>query len=94
LPLVGQDLVDGPVQVANGRLRMTLKLADSGTAVDRIVVLRYHWVPNLRVTGAEGVRVEPESLPDNRFPPLVKLLLKPSAKGLITLELDTWGRGE
>jgi hypothetical protein len=94
LPLVGQDLVDGPVQVANGRLRMTLKPVDSGTAVDRIVVLRYHWVPNLRVTGAEGVRVEPESLPDNRFPPLVKLLLKPSAKGLITLELDTWGRGE
>ncbi|MFM7131266.1 MAG: hypothetical protein ACKO0V_18105, partial [bacterium] len=93
-PLNGQEFVEDGASVADGKFRLKIKPAESGIAVDRILVLRYHWVPNLRVTGAEGVQVVPEILPDYRFPPLIKLQLKPSAKGEISLELDTWGRGE
>lgn len=93
-PLFGKEFVVGDSSVEGGKFRFKIKPAEPGIAVDRIVVLRYHWVPNLRVLGSDSVQVVPEILPDNRFPPLIKLLLKPSAKGDLTLELDTWGRGE
>lgn len=92
--LSGREFVEGMVNATEGKLSLTVKPVEAGIAVDRIVVLRYHWVPNLRVIGAEGVQIEPEILPDNRFPPLIRLLLKPSAKGDVTLAIDTWGRGE
>jgi hypothetical protein len=91
VPLAGAEHVEGPVQAEPGRIRLTLRPAQEGIAVDRDVVLRYHWAPNLEATGPEGVVVLQESLPDAAFPPLIRLRLKPGAQGPTELRIGVWG---
>lgn len=83
VPLAGAEFVEGPVVAKPGQIRISLR-PSAGTAVDREVILRYHWTPNLKVSTPEGVEVLQEngqSLPDAAFPPLIRLRLKPSFQG-------------
>lgn len=90
IPLSGDNSVDGPVEAGPGRLSLKIKEAGSGIEVDRIVVLRYHWVPGMQAIGHQDVAIEPEISPDKSFPPLIQLRLKPSVKGPIEIRLNPW----
>ncbi|MBI1324489.1 hypothetical protein GC170_15070 [bacterium] len=89
LPLAGGDFVEGPVVAKPGQIVIPVR-PSSGTAVDREVILRYHWAPNLKISSPEGIEVLQEngqSLPDTAFPPLIRLRLKPSVQGPVELRI-------
>jgi hypothetical protein len=90
-PILGETYVEGPVEAVPGSLRLKLRDASAGIEVDRIVVLRYHWVPGLQVIGAKDVSIESEPSPDKTLPPLIRLRLKSTAKGPMEIRLNPWG---
>lgn len=89
--LAGQEFVDGDIVAETGRIRLRLKPNAIKTGVDRKVVLRYHWVPNLRVTGVRDVRIESESAKESTLPPLISLVLGPDAEGDAAIQLNPLG---
>ncbi len=95
IPLAGAEYVEGPVVASPGRIRLTIR-PSAGTAVDREVILRYHWAPNLIVSGPEGIEAKQEagSLPDATLPPLIRLVAKPTAQGSVELRLDVRGMAQ
>jgi len=92
IPLAGSEFIEGPVVASPGRIRVTIR-PSAGTAVDREVILRYHWAPNLIVSGPEGIEAKQEagSLPDATLPPLIRLVAKPTAQGSVELRLAVGG---
>lgn len=89
--LVGHEHIDGEITATTGKISLKIKPSTSEIAVDREVVLRYHWVPNLRVMGHSGVRIEQENALDSTLPPLMKLLLDSKASGSVEIQLNPWG---
>jgi hypothetical protein len=89
--LVGHEHIDGEITATTGKISLKIKPSTSEIAVDRKVVLRYHWVPNLRVMGHSGVRIEQENALDSMLPPLMKLLLDSKASGSVEIQLNPWG---
>ncbi len=88
IPLAGAEFVDGPIVARPGQIVIPVR-PSAGTAVDREVILRYHWSPNLNISNPDGVEVlqESQSLPDAAFPPLIRLRLKPSVQGPVELRM-------
>lgn len=91
LALSGQEHIDGEIKALPGRILLRIKPDSSGIGVDREVVLRYHWVPTLRVIGHSDVRVTQENAVEEPLPRFMKLLLGPSASGSVEIQLDPWG---
>lgn len=91
IPLAGTDHVDGPVVAKNGQIELAIR-PSSGSAIDRDVVLRYHWTPNLNVSGPEGIEMlqESEVRPDPALPPLIRLRLKPTSQGPVRIRIEPW----
>lgn len=90
-PLSGGVWVEGDVLATPGGLRLGIKPNSGKTAVDRQVVLRYHWVPNLRVVGSRDVSIQPAESPEATLPPLLLLKLGPDAAGVVEIQLNPWG---
>ena len=88
--LVGQEHIEGEIKAIPGRISLKIKPSSSGIAVDREVVLRYHWVPNLHVIGHSGVRIAQENALDGTLPPLMKLVLDSGASGSVEIQLSPW----
>jgi hypothetical protein len=89
--LVGHEHVEGEIKAIPGRISLRIKPSSSGIAVDREVVLRYHWVANLHVIGHSGVRIAQENALDGTLPPLMKLVLDSKASGSVEILLNAWG---
>ena len=90
-PLSGQEWVEGDVQAEPGHIKLVLKPNSGKTAVDRQVVLRYHWAPNLRVVGSGDISIMPAEGAQPTLPPLILLKLGPDANGAVDIQVNPWG---